>query len=350
MPVVVIEVVTEAPSVVAARAMLDACSAGVREVKCELARETAREPHLATATVKWFDSSEHAVRIEVRGARSDASAPEVRVLTFKETDAHIERWRAVGLTIATLVGDALPATGALAAEARFEDATATPGTATAATDARKAKEKTTPDPAPVAPANAAPTSPRSTSRAFGRPSEQQRGSFRKQAPLPRTFWTGVSVIAGPGLEQGSLRLGAAVDASFRPTALPVFGRIGLGYASRGEDSRGLSVQWETVSLGVGAVVGDGALRLEPRLALGIENVRAAASDEATGRSDSRSQLGASVRLGLDGVWQIARLAFVAGFEGWQSHAATRIIVEDRDVGTAAATSWELGVGARYYIQ
>jgi hypothetical protein len=152
------------------------------------------------------------------------------------------------------------------------------------------------------------------------------------------------------LTTGEWRFGAWADAAFRPTALPLFARLGLGYASRATDSRGLSVQWETLTFGVGAVVGSGSLRFEPHLSVGLENVHAAATAAATGKKDSGAQLGATLHLCLDGVWQLARLGLVARFEGSEAHAPTRITVEDRDVGTSAATNWGLGLGMRYYIE
>ena len=347
MPVVVVEIVSEAPSVSMARAMLEACSASVREGKCELSTEAASEPHLADATVSWSDSTEHAVRIAVQGVRGGVPGVHQRVLRFKDTDVRVERWRAVGLTIATLVGDALPPSSSASGEAHFDDTGAAPGghATTQPTQAVPPASTTQEGTAPPVVAVAPPAS-------VGDKRLQDRVAPTPAAPsepLRHTLWAGLTGALGPGLEQGSLRLGAWVDASFRPTAFPVFGRIGLGYAGRVTNPGGLSVQWETATLGAGAVLGGERLHFEPRLAIGLENVHAAATDSASGRSDSGNKLGASLHLGFDGVWQFAGLGLVATFEGWQAHAPTRIVVQNHEVGISAGTNWAIGLGARYYI-
>jgi hypothetical protein len=346
-PAVVVDIATEHPSAALTRALLDACSASVREGKCELAPETAREPHLADATVTW-EPSELAARIEVTGVRDDASALHARLLTFKDTDERIERWRAAGLTIATLVGDALPPASTAGSTGQFDDASR--GAQQEQNDATK---KIPPSGVPAGNAESVP-SPKAPPNTVGDRADVLRGEARaasiRTRPLARTVWAGLSAFAGPGLTTGEWRFGAWADAAFRPTALPLFARLGLGYASRATDSRGLSVQWETLTFGVGAVVGSGSLRFEPHLSVGLENVHAAATAAATGKKDSGAQLGATLHLCLDGVWQLARLGLVARFEGSEAHAPTRITVEDRDVGTSAATNWGLGLGMRYYIE
>ncbi|HEX4336363.1 MAG TPA: hypothetical protein VH062_10650 [Polyangiaceae bacterium] len=350
MPVVVVEVVTEAPSPAMARALVDACSASVREGTCELASEAAHEPHLAVVDVEFVDASERAAHVEVHDVRGGVPGRHVRILTFKSTDARIERWRAVGLTIATLVGDALPAPTTLDTEARFDDAT--DANAGAAAPGAASQTTQTPPLVAVAGKNAttvADETPAPPANADAAPSRERRTPGTEQ-PLPRRFWAGLSLLTGSGLEAGAPRFGVGADASYRFATLPFFARLSVGYASRGEDSRGVSVQWESATLGAGAVVGSDALRLEPRIAVGIENLHAGVVDPVTRRSDSGNRFGASAHFGLDGVWQLGRFGLVATVEVAEAHSPTRIVVEDSAAGSVAATSWAIGLGARYFVR
>jgi hypothetical protein len=152
------------------------------------------------------------------------------------------------------------------------------------------------------------------------------------------------------LDHGAWRIGGLVDLGYRPTKLPLFGRISFEYATRGTDSQGLSVQWQTVTLGAGGILGEGSLRLEPHLSFAVENVHAAAADGATGRSESGNQAAVAFHGGLDGVFQVSRLGVLVFLQGKQALAGTRIVVKGEPAGTSAATSWGLGVGARYFFE
>src|SRR5215470_4515298 len=106
MPVVTVELAGPAPSAIA-HALIDACSTTVREGRCVLSTEPLSEPSGARASVIWDDASERVARIEVVVTTARAHESRTRALAFKESDARVERWRTVGLTIATLVGDVL---------------------------------------------------------------------------------------------------------------------------------------------------------------------------------------------------------------------------------------------------
>src|SRR5439155_16058043 len=72
------------------------------------------EPSPAIAIVAWDDEGHLAVRVEVGLRRGDQSEWLARQVSFRDSDAEIERWRAVGLIIATLVGEASSGAGASA--------------------------------------------------------------------------------------------------------------------------------------------------------------------------------------------------------------------------------------------
>jgi hypothetical protein len=97
-----------------AEALLEACNHGPNpDVHCALASDTDAEPPSMIAVVAWQSSAHLVVEVQV-GVR-DSQGPEwsTRRLTFTETDVELERWRAVGLVIATLarqrVAEASPA-------------------------------------------------------------------------------------------------------------------------------------------------------------------------------------------------------------------------------------------------
>lgn len=83
--------------------MLEACSAGLRGARCVRAPGAdAVQPH-AIAMVSWRGSS--GVSIEVGLGRQSPPVWRTRELSFEAADPELERWRAVGFTIALLVGD-----------------------------------------------------------------------------------------------------------------------------------------------------------------------------------------------------------------------------------------------------
>jgi hypothetical protein len=333
-----------------ARALLEACSASVRDGACVLSTQETTEPRIAVATVRWGDPSQRDVLIEVH-LTSDASVARTRTIVFKESDALVERWRSVGLTVATLVGDALaPKTADAGAQSTAPSGTAAFPLQQGAASGQQSSEPAAAAAAAVPPNGAAPPIVANPAPAQDTAEREGPRDGRRDEKLPRTFWAGLSGTLGPGLDQGAWRIGALVDAGYRPANLPIFARVSFEYATRGTDSEGLFVHWTTATIGGGGVLGTGALRAEPHLGLGVENVHAAASDGVTGKSDSGNQLGLTFHGGLDGVFQLSRLGIVAFLQGKQALAATRIVVKGQPVGTSPATGWGFGVGVRYFFE
>src|SRR5580704_8130880 len=89
-------------------AMVDACSRGVAG-RCVLSGEPLDTEPTALAVVTWSDEEKRVVRVEV-GLRREARAEwRVQAVTFRAEDAPAERWRSVGLVIATLVDESVQA-------------------------------------------------------------------------------------------------------------------------------------------------------------------------------------------------------------------------------------------------
>lgn len=102
-PIVAVQVAPpEAPAALEQR-MLEACSSGLRGTRCVRARSEDSSDPRAIAVVSWVGQSE--VNIEVGLGREQPPVWRARNLAFEAGDPEAERWRAIGFTIALLVGD-----------------------------------------------------------------------------------------------------------------------------------------------------------------------------------------------------------------------------------------------------
>ncbi len=369
MPIVAVELPAPEPPAAMTRALLSACSSAVRDGRCILASDVSSEPRIAIAFVRFSGGAERLARIQVEMSRGGGSDSRARLLTFKDSDARVERWRSVGLTIATLVGDMLPPRSD-SSDARESPAGAIPDESTSAPggaskpsepeqvedrDAEKARRE----------AEQREEQRRADERARDEAArraekDQARAAQEQHEVAPahdspgssgvRSLWVGATGAAGPGLEEGGWRFGGGVDLGWKPTSLPAFARLSLGFAGRPADSRGLSVQWEAATLGGGAMIGGQKLRLEPRLAVSINNVHAAVSERSSSGKSSGNQLEAGVHGGLDLVFRLSLIGLVAGIDAWRTHAPTQIVVERRVVGVSPAAGWSAGIGVRVFLE
>jgi hypothetical protein len=343
MPVVVVALPAPTPPG-SAQALLEACSQGVREGRCVLSTDPTPEAEAAQASVTW-DETDRVAYVSVEVTTGDNRGARRRTLAFKQSDARVERWRTVGLTIATLVGDVLHPEEAGVPSERAESTA--PAASTPDENARTPQGNVEPAPTktgePEAPVVAVPASP--PVRAV---TTERLAPKAAQGRMHRS-WVTLAVLTGPGLEDGDFRFGAGLDLGYRPAELPLFGRIAIAYAARPTDSRGLSIEWETLSLGLGAAFLLSALSLEPRIAFGLENVHAGISDPATGRNDAGNQLGVNARAGIDAVWQWPRLGIVGSFDGWRAHAPTQVLVGGQDSGATSGWGWTVGLGGRLFL-
>ncbi|HEX7670438.1 MAG TPA: hypothetical protein VF395_12670, partial [Polyangiaceae bacterium] len=115
MPMVMVEIAPPEPPADLARALVDACSAAVRVGSCSRAdgaTAAAVPKGTAAAMVRWETAEGRRVRIEVGVTGEGQPAGRVRSLEFAATDPLVERWRSVGLTIATLAGEISRESGA----------------------------------------------------------------------------------------------------------------------------------------------------------------------------------------------------------------------------------------------
>jgi hypothetical protein len=104
---IVIEIAAADAASPHARALVDACNHGpYAALTCSLSTDTETDPPVALAVVNWDDPEHLSVTVQVGVRRQDGADWSVRQVRFVESDVERERWRTVGLVIATLVGQA----------------------------------------------------------------------------------------------------------------------------------------------------------------------------------------------------------------------------------------------------
>jgi hypothetical protein len=283
------------PAPVLEERLLSACSAGLERARCVSARDVSAAPQ-AIAVVSWITPAH--VSIEVGFAKADVAAWLSRELDFAATDPEIERWRAVGFTIALLVDDE-----------RFWSAL--------------------PPPAPRAdvPPSVAAAAPVT-------PSEREPPLLVEARAL-----SGAGLVRGPWRWGGGLRFSAALSRL-------VFATGGLDYSLASDAA--LDVRWFDASLGLGLFADSliGELDGRARLELLAENVAASVRRDAL--TDRSSVWVPGVSLGGDLLWEFAAPWLLsASADVFWLDGSTPITSAGRRVGTSAGAGVTLGLGAGY---
>jgi hypothetical protein len=283
LPIVAVELTTTEASPALERSLLAACSAGLRRAECVPAGGATDKP-AAVAMVSWSDPA-HA-RVEVGVERPEGAEWRARELEFSPQDPADERWRAVGFTIALLVG-----------EKTFADA---------------------------APAEAAPAA----------------GAFCS---------IDLKALTGTGLSDDGWRFGAELRVLLSVPSTPWFVGAAAHYARAPEPEPGVQLRWLDLALGGGLQThalfpGVGG---RARLELLLENV--AASAERDGASASRAAWVPGLRLGGDVVWpSLGQWAVVGSADAFWLDGSTPVTIGGTQVAESAAAgvTFSLGVEAR----
>lgn len=280
--------------------MIEVCSHGIAEGRCALAsdEEDAEQARArAVAILSWADAAHRVARIEVGLRLADRAQWLSRTIEFRPEDAPPERWRAVGLIIATLVGDVLH------------------------------EEPPPPSPAPPPVAPVPPPAPETAIAPVA-------------SPVPRRThdlaWLDLGLLLAPGLDTGAARRGAALHASWAPWLPPVFATLGVSFAGAPRDgATSVGATWTTVWAGAGAVVSaaGNALRFDGRLEGVVQLLDASVTTPAA--ADGSRWLGGG-RIGLDVAWMPdASFGVVASAEGSLLAGATTVDVQGAPKGRDA---------------
>ncbi|HVU05533.1 MAG TPA: hypothetical protein VHE30_27485 [Polyangiaceae bacterium] len=332
MPAVVVDIAPPEPPRALTAALVDACSASVETGRCFGDDRADAPASAARATVTWETAAR--LRAIVR-VTLPSSRTRKRTLDFAPADEEAERFRAVGLTIATLASELVQAE---------ETESASPGTAPDATRPPPSTES-------APPRAEHPTGAPGPAR-VGHPDRDAAEPTRlhPEKEPPRRLWATAFGVVGSALSDGTGRYGGGIDVALRPSEGPWFVSASGDVTFRGRDSAGIAAQWKTVVARVGAVIPVGKLALEPTFGVGFENLDADVRDPGTGRRDSGDAENLAFHLGMAAEYSFGPLALVLGLDGSRLPRRTDIFLKDREVLSAPPTSVAGAFGIRVFLE
>jgi hypothetical protein len=267
--------------------LLDACTAGLRRrARCAAAETLSAKPQ-AIAMVSWLGPTR--VSVEVGLPEGEPPGWLAREIEFVQADPELERWRAVGFTIALLVDDE-----------RFWSAPAEP--------------RVTPS---VLPAEAEVVALQAELRGL----------------------TGAGIVSGPWRMGAELRLSVMFSPVFFATA-------SANYSVA--DAEGLDVRWFDTSAGVG--VWNPALfeDLEGRLRLELIAENVAVSAQQAGLTDRRNAWVPGLALGGDLLWLLSDpWALSLRADVFLLDGSTVLTSQGERIAASAGAGALIGLGARY---
>ncbi len=310
---IVIEIAASDAASPYAAALVEACSRGSHaNMSCVLPTDADSSAPPMVAVVTWADSEHRDVEVQVGARRTAGPEWSNRHLSFGVTDAEIERWRAVGLVIATLAGEV------------------------AASNPEPPKAEPTPEPVKLTPPPAPAPAP----------------VAKRAARTPA--WT---LQASAELARGSSSAFAAHGGSLRLTRLLVprwlFGTAAARYDVQNVTGQQLNLTWTSFALGAGAALplASGHVALEARLEPEVSFVSADLSNSAAGSGAQRGTLW-SLREGVSAVWWWTEwLGLAAAADLSESNRATVVHAQagsaaPRELAKVQALTWSAGLGLR----
>lgn len=286
--------------------LLAACSRAAAPHDCISSDVKSAEPPLGVAIVRR--EGEHA-RIEL-GLRSVAAAEwSTRDLVFQPGDDELERYRAIGFAIGTLV-------------------------------ARQAE----PPPPPAPEPESAPSAP-AVSRPKATPVTRRPRLAARRRPA-RATWVDLTGSVGIGLIPGPPRVGGSLCAASEIFPQGAFGVAETSYAERINDPS-LRVRWLHMALGVGHPLAPTlrSLGVEVRLMFALERMELTAIDGARSAGASRWKPG--VTGAIDAHWDVALpVSVVVSAATFIDPVQTVVNVGGERVGETAALGLSGFVGLR----
>jgi hypothetical protein len=304
-PIVAVQIAPVAPMPVLEEQLLAACNAGLEHARCVSASAVAGEKPHGVALVSW-DGAAH-VSIEVGLTNGDSPVWVSRELSFVGEDPEIERWRAVGLTIALLSDDP-----------RFWPEAPEPASV--------------PSPSASVPVDVAPV--------FVEPPVAGERSLE---PSGATLELGG--LAGTGVVSGPLRLGAELRLAV-PISSFFFVTGSASYALASDTS--IDVRWFDARLGLGALLGSPLAGVDVRARLELLGENVAITQERAGESARDSAWVPGVSLGGDVLWSLdERWMLFARADVFWLDGATGIVSAGERAGASAGAGGLLGLGGGY---
>lgn len=345
--------------------VLEACNEAIARGVCVPEGSAGDEAPRARALARAADRTVRVVRIEVRLAGGDG-ASFVRELRFARRDPVSERWRTVGLAIATLVGEGeqrvFQEDGEASAPAPAEPApsasqpeTAAPLPEPAPSASAAAPSASQPEPELEAEETEEPPPP--PERSERRPAREPEVVFEPQEPEPPLDWShrplflGLGAVVGSGFDAGTWRSGGRLRGGWHfESGLTLLASAGYALGSAEEPS----IAWLTFDAGVGYRFAlSERLNVGASLFAGAERARFELPATAPSEPVSQSEARFSPRLGLAGdVWWRAApmFGFWASLEGSTSGRETRVfIAPDREPATSLPVALALSAGFGFWL-
>lgn len=301
----VVVVVKPDPAPEQAQALEAACSDAL-EGTCTLQSNTEEQSPDAVAIVS-VDAQRSQAIIQLGQGQRARQDWRRRTLDFAPEDESIERFRAIGLTIATMAGEAQQA----------RDTVPRSDTTAAPTNSEPPPEAISPAPPPAEPPEA-----------------------------PRSFpWlvVAVSALGGPGLDQGPWRAGASVRSSLRFWSPPLEPTASASYAGMLGDHRGLRATWTRCTLGLSLAYTRWDVRTAAHVEGALEGLHALQREPA----DSGSRWVFGVMMGADVAWPASGLlgayfhADLLSLEG-----GTTLTSGGERLASSPGNTYSLGVGVQ----
>ncbi len=307
---IVVEVYSPPPQPQELAVLIAACSRAAAPNECITSDMRSGESPLGVAIVRR-EGERARIELGLRGtSRADWST---RDLVFQPGDDELERYRAIGFAIGTLV-------------ARRTEPPAPP------TPAEKKS------PPPSEPVRTAPVS---------QPSEAPA----PEAPRTRATWLELAGSVGMGVIPGPPRYGATFRAASEIVPGKLFGTAETSYSQQGKAGDALRVRWLSLALGVGhpLVPQLHSLGVEARLQLVVERLSFTAVDE--GQTDAAVRWKPGISAALDAHWQAAPpVGFVASALAHLDPARTVVRSGGTQVGETPALAVAGFVGVRLKLR
>jgi len=307
---IVVEVYAPQPRPQELAVLLAACTRAAAPNECIPSDVKAGEPPLGVAIVHR-DGDRARIELGLRG--TDSAEWSTRDLVFQPGDDELERYRAMGFAIGTLVAHQ----------------TAPPSPA-------PSPVSETPQLPPVAPPPAPPSRPPSPPPATVR--------------LTRSTWVDFGGSLGLALIPGPPRAGGALRAASEIVPRGLFGVAETGYSERGSDPA-LRVRWLSMALGVGHPLAPNlrSLGVDVRLSFMLEHMSVTAYDGERSAGDSRWKPGVSAA--IDGYWIFeAPFALLLSAATFIDPERSVVQIAGTEVGETPAAGFSGFVGVRLRLR
>ncbi len=313
LPVVAVDIAPSDPPAAMAEALLAACTSALRRGTCRATSAVASNEETPTTAVIVWDEADASVRVVVEVRRGADPRVMERRLSFADGDARIERWRAAGLTVASLVGEV--------GEQERVSAEAESAAGTSEEDDSGSELSLL----------------------------SHRASSASLAFSGRQAWIGLAASLAPGATTESARLGGRMEAGFALSA-PVYGLAAFDYAFGAGGSRDLETRWMTLRAGGLYASQLSSIGADAEWGVSAELLaqRVEASAVALEGSESGFRWDPGVALGVRGGWRASSLwSFSAGLDFWRLWRDTAIVLRDEEVARSSAWGGSVWLGIQW---